>query len=87
MRAFTSIARIVAPTAVALAITGCAVGPNYQRPKLATPEAFRFAGGAEQAQSIADMKWWDVFEDVMLQDLIREAITNNLDLRVAAAIV
>jgi outer membrane protein, multidrug efflux system len=66
-------------------ITGCApVGPNYKRPPVATPPTFRFVE-SQQAASFADAPWWQVFEDPILQALIREAIANNLDLRAAAA--
>src|SRR4051812_22484150 len=64
---------------------GCApVGPNYKRPDVATPPQYRFAG-TSQAESFADLAWWQVFDDPTLQALIREAIANNLDLRAAAA--
>ena len=64
---------------------GCAaVGPNYSRPQLPNPPQYRFVEG-EQAQSLADMPWFQVFDDPALQALIREAIANNLDLRVAVA--
>ncbi len=65
--------------------SGCAVGPNYQRPQMPTPPAHRFFEGEAQAQSIADVPWWGVVKDPVLQNLIREAIANNLDLRTATA--
>ncbi len=61
------------------------MGPNYERPKLPTPPAHRFVEAPTQAQSLADMAWFQVFDDPALQALIREAIANNLDLRVALA--
>src|SRR4051794_6832574 len=67
-------------------LTGCAaVGPNYARPQMPAPTEYRFAEQAMQAQSLADVPWWEVFQDPDLQALVREAITNNLDLRVAVA--
>ena len=60
------------------------VGPNYMRPPVITPDAFRFDDVA-RAESFADLPWWQVFDDPALQALIREAVENNLDLRVAAA--
>jgi len=69
--------------AVALIAGGCTVGPNYTRPALTTPERFRFA--EQQAESFADLPWWEVTRDPQLQALVREAIANNLDLRAAAA--
>jgi len=68
-------------------LCGCTVGPNYQRPKLATPAQFRAPEPlpAPQAESIADLKWFDIFKDEQLQALIRTALVQNYDLRDAAA--
>src|SRR6185369_2623278 len=69
--------------AVAVAASACtAVGPNYARPEMPTPALYRFAEATAEAQSIADMPWWQVFDDPTLQGLIEAALTNNLDLRV-----
>jgi multidrug efflux system outer membrane protein len=79
-----SIGRVGAAV-LAVAIAGCApVGPNYRRPGVPTPPTFRFVDSS-QAASLADLPWWQVFDDPTLQALIREAITGNLDLRAAAA--
>jgi len=66
-----------------MVLAGCAVGPNYQRPQVKTPENFRApeALPAPQAASLADLKWWEVFRDERLQDLIRAALAANYDLR------
>src|SRR5580692_12143212 len=66
---------------------GCTVGPNYQRPKLATPAQFRAPEPlpAQQAASIADLKWFEIFKDEQLQVLIRTALVQNYDLREAVA--
>jgi len=69
--------------ALAAASLGCAIGPNYHRPDLASPDAFRDAG-LEMA-SVADLPWWEVFRDETLVALIRESLANNRDLAVAAA--
>jgi len=71
--------------AASVALAGCAVGPNYERPKLPTPPEYRFVQAPAQAQSLADAPWFQVFDDPALQALIREAIASNLDLRVALA--
>ncbi|HTC88012.1 MAG TPA: TolC family protein, partial [Bryobacteraceae bacterium] len=65
---------------------GCTVGPNYQRPKLATPAQFRAPEPlpAPEAYSIADLKWFELFRDDQLQALIRKALVQNYDLRDAA---
>ena len=66
-------------------ITGCAIGPNYLRPELPLPEAHRGQVGIPEATSLADLPWWEVFQDKVLQELIEEALANNYDLRTAAA--
>jgi multidrug efflux system outer membrane protein len=76
---------LVAIALVAALVGGCAVGPNYSRPEMPQPPAYRFFEGEAQAQSIADTPWWQVVKDAQLQALVREAIASNLDLRVATA--
>jgi multidrug efflux system outer membrane protein len=68
-------------------MAGCTVGPNYQRPSVQIPQNFRAPDPlpAPQATSLADLKWWEVFRDDKLQDLIRAALTANYDLRDAVA--
>src|SRR5262249_49011346 len=83
MRSVAS-ARLIALISVALVSGGCLVGPNYKRPELASPQQFRFVEGA-QAESLADAPWFKVFDDPALQELIKAAIANNLDLRAAVA--
>src|SRR5436190_1059690 len=69
-----------------IVLTGCAAaGANYVRPQLPSPPQYRFAEGPAEAESLADLPWWQVFGDPTLQALIREAIANNLDLRAALA--
>ena len=63
---------------------GCALGPDYRRPPIATPAAYRFEQQAA-ADSVADTGWWQVYQDPVLQSLIREGLANNLDVRIAAA--
>jgi len=66
-------------------LTGCAVGPNYHRPNVPTPPTFRGGEPAPDARSLADAKWFEVFKDEQLQQLIRKALQNNYDVREAAA--
>ena len=68
----------------ALCLTACAVGPNYQRPALDVPAKFRGAPEAAQGAAFAELQWWMVLEDPVLQGLIRDALANNYDLRIAA---
>jgi len=66
-------------------LPACAVGPNYSRPEMPAPPQHRFLDGPAQAESLADLPWWEVTRDPQLQALIREGIAQNLDLRVATA--
>jgi multidrug efflux system outer membrane protein len=68
-------------------MTGCTVGPNYVRPTVAAPQTFRAPEPlpAPQAASLADLKWFEVFKDEKLQELMRTALEQNYDLRDAVA--
>jgi multidrug efflux system outer membrane protein len=65
-------------------LAACAVGPDYKRPTLDVPAEFRGASAAEWRVAFADMQWWAVLEDPVLQSLIKDALVNNYDLRIAA---
>src|SRR5262245_31284516 len=71
--------------AAALWLSGCMVGPDYERPSVGIPPQFRAAMTPEAVPSIADLKWFEVFEDEHLQELIRVALVQNYDLRDAIA--
>jgi len=68
----------------AILLGSCAVGPNYKRPAVNAPSNFRDATEAA-TNTVADLPWWQVFQDETLQGLIRTALTNNYDLRIAIA--
>jgi multidrug efflux system outer membrane protein len=77
-------ARGLAAALLALgALSGCAVGPNYVRPEVESPEGYRGELDAPEAASIADLPWWEVFEDEVLHQLIVEAVNENYDLEIA----
>jgi multidrug efflux system outer membrane protein len=95
---------ILCTLASTLSVTGCTVGPRYQRPVTDAPQVFRGATAPdsnsrehpqvvsvqglknEQAgvTSLGDEKWAAVFKDPTLQQLIREALANNYDAKIAA---
>jgi outer membrane protein, multidrug efflux system len=70
---------------LAVLFSGCTLGPDYLRPNLLVPNQHRGAISPNQAESLADIPWWELFKDPVLQQLTREAIANNYDLRDAAA--
>jgi outer membrane protein, multidrug efflux system len=80
-------ARYIPLVAAAALLAGCAVGPNYRRPQVAVPASFRAPDPLpeQKAASLADLKWFQVFHDEQLQDLIRAALVHNYDLLDAAA--
>jgi len=80
--------RLIIAALAASLFTGCLLGPNYRRPAVTTPDVFR--GSAETTPpadltSLADLKWFDVFKDDRLQDMVRTALVQNYDLRDAVA--
>lgn len=71
-----------------LALAGCNVGPKYVRPQVTAPDAYRGSDNADvsspNANSLGDEQWAQVFQEPELQELIRTALTNNFDVRIAA---
>ena len=67
-------------------LAGCAVGPNYKRPTVNLPTDYRAAIPAQTAEaaSLGNEKWWDVYQDPVLAQLIHTAIQQNYDVRIAA---
>lgn len=72
---------------LSLFVAGCTVGPNYKRPKVNLPAAYRGAPAAPAPSSVSSLgneKWWTLFQDPVLQNLIRTALKQNFDVRIAA---
>jgi outer membrane protein, multidrug efflux system len=81
--------RRIAPIILVLLITGCKVGPNYKRPVLSTPDQYRGVApdlsNQPPTEPFAEMQWETVFQDETLRALIKEALTNNYDMQIAAS--
>jgi multidrug efflux system outer membrane protein len=77
--------RALAGIPLTLLLAGCMVGPGYERPELTAPENHRTLTTTAEAESLADLPWWEVFQDPVLHELVNEALVNNHDLRIAAA--
>ena len=87
-KAMKKLAPFITATLMASSLlAGCMVGPNYHRPAVQTPTAFRDLADNPQVQaqaaSYADLPWWQVFQDPQLQELIRTALKQNYDLQLA----
>jgi NodT family efflux transporter outer membrane factor (OMF) lipoprotein len=73
-----------------LLLSGCAVGPNYKRPEVPVPVTYRSdsalpsAATTAPAGSFGDLKWFDLFQDERLRELIQTALKENYDIRIAA---
>jgi len=70
-------------------IAGCMVGPEYKKPVANVPGVYRGLSAEQaaknEAASIGDQKWWEVFQDEQLRSLIRTALEQNYDVRIAAS--
>ena len=74
--------RAAALAGAALLLPGCAVGPDYQRPPFDAPAAWRL--DYAQAAELANLRWWEQFQDPTLDELIATALRRNQDIRIAA---
>src|SRR5271170_8290011 len=87
MKFVATLRPLIAALLVANLVAGCAVGPNYHKPDVPTPAAYHDLQGTPQAEvqaaSYADLPWWQVFSDPVLQELIRTALKQNYDLQIA----
>jgi multidrug efflux system outer membrane protein len=77
--------RMRSPLAAAVLIAACALGPRYRPPEVVTPAVTRGQPAPTDPESVADLPWWAVFRDPVLQTLIAQAIVENHDLHAAAA--
>ena len=81
--------KLMAFAAVAMTVlAGCMLGPDYQRPALSLPAQFRDAEPAapgREAASLANLQWFQLFQDEALQGLINIALQQNYDVRLAVA--
>lgn len=78
---------LLLPAVLLAGLAGCAMGPDYQRPETAAPGAWRTtlpaAAGAPAAQDLAHVAWWQAFRDPQLDSLVKLALENNKDIRIA----
>ena len=70
---------------LALLLAGCALGPKYKRPEIKAPAEFRGQTVALDKKSLADLAWWELYRDPVLEKLIKTALVQNYDVRVALA--
>ncbi len=75
--------RLIAAIGTICLLAGCTMGQNYHRPAITSPVAFRGGGDVPAADpaSLADLKWFEVFNDERLQEMIRTALVQSYDIR------
>jgi len=66
-----------------ITVTGCTVGPDYVKPEIDIPDEWRYS--IDDASGTVNARWWEQFDDPVLDALINEALVNNKDVRIAAA--
>ncbi len=81
--------KLIALISIALVTSGCTVGPNYKKPAATVPGTYRGLtpeeAGKTDSASLGDQKWSEVFQDEQLRSLIRAALQQNYDVRIAGA--
>jgi multidrug efflux system outer membrane protein len=79
--------RAFAFLAFGLLLSGCMLGPNYKRPAIDAPGVYHgdSRSSIASSESLGDQKWWEVFQDPVLRELIHTALQQNYDVRIAAA--
>ncbi len=75
--------KIILLAALIISIAGCAVGPDFQKPAVNAPSKFRFDYSNVDTTEI--LSWWELFNDPILDTLVRIALNENRDVRIAAA--
>lgn len=78
---------VVLLVVLAILPTGCLVGPKYKAPEFQEQKdlKYRYAQNADSTKSVLNVKWFDIFNDDVLKDLINKGIENNFDLRIAVS--
>jgi len=75
--------RLIGFCMITLSLFGCMVGPDYRRPEADTPQNWRFQ--ERETQDLVNTPWWEQFQDPVLNDLIKSGLTENKDIKIAAA--
>jgi multidrug efflux system outer membrane protein len=79
----TELRRVLTLFALAAALGGCMIGPDYSRPQIDVPQTFHYE--EQGARELADTEWWKQFGDPVLDGLIDEALARNKSVQIAAA--
>lgn len=64
---------------------GCMVGPKYKKPEQLKSESYKNERNLDSVASVTNLKWFDLFNDDVLKDLITKGLQNNYDLKIAVS--
>ncbi len=76
---------IILLSAIVIYFSGCAAGPDFERPQYTGANEFRFDTVTDTSDTLVNLKWWDLFNDPILDTLIKQSLANNKDVMIAAA--
>jgi len=68
---------------IIVSLTGCAMGPDFKKPVVETANHFRFIDS--ESEKVVNLKWWELFNDHVLNSLVITALNDNKDVRIAAS--
>ncbi len=74
---------LLIPIALVITLSSCSVGPDFVKPQIDTLQTYRF--DTLKVDSIANLEWWNLFDDVMIDTLVLTALEQNKDLHIAVA--
>jgi len=77
--------RTIVVILMAMLLSACMLGPDFQKPDLEPPETFRFADSKAEMAEAVNLKWWELFSDPILASLVHSALQNNLDVKTAVS--
>ena len=80
----SSFARVALTLLGGAVLASCTLGPDYKRPIVQTPSEFRYQSTPAGTESLADLKWFELFRDDALTALVGTALKQNFELRIAA---
>src|SRR4026209_607981 len=65
-------------------VASCTLGRDYKRPAIETPSTYQFGSAGTSTASLADLQWFELFRDDTLTKLLKTAVQENFELRIAA---
>ena len=74
---------LLIPITLVISLTSCSVGPDFQNPQIDTLQTYRF--DTLKVDSIANLEWWNLFDDAMIDTLVLTALEQNKDLLIAVS--